>query len=416
MAVAIHVDIEIDRLADAQIAELRLLEIGVDPDFVERADRHQSLANLDIVARIDIPARDDTIDLRDDVAVSEIELRLGEIALRDLELGLRLLDVRGVRRQPGEGAVDVALLLERLDHVARPLVERMDDAELGRALDQRRLRLEHGRKGLIEIGRDLAEILRVGLRRQAQRGAGLTDIGQRRDDVRAGRQQDGLPPVVLRPWGIVRHHQLRGPVEVDLSQREFGLALVDAGDLGVQQGDLVVDVLHGVLQRPAPAHGLRFDATDFGPGHLQVRRSRIDSRRLDRDCDLKRLLVQLDQKVAFAHPVVVVHQNPRNLALDAGGDERHVTVDIGIVRRNCVEGRLDPGNAEPKGGGQDQNAQGAEQHFSPRAGLLRRDCRSARRVPSGWRQICVVSRSRLVTHFARLTALLAHHGFPSSNE
>jgi hypothetical protein len=85
-----------------------------------------------------------------------------------------------------------------------------------------------------------------------------------------------------------------GPVEVNLSQRELGFALVDAGNLGPQQGDLVVNVLHRVLQRPAPAHGLRFDAAYFGPGHLQVCRRRIDSRFFDRDRDLKRLLVQLD--------------------------------------------------------------------------------------------------------------------------
>ena len=124
----------------------------------------------------------------------------------------------------------------------------MDDPELSRALDDARLRLENGRKGLIEIGRNLAEIFPVGLRRQSQGSADLADIGKRRGNVRAGRQQGGLPPVVLRPWDIVRHHQFGGPIEVELSQREFGLVLVDIGNSGVQQGDLVVDVLEGVLQ------------------------------------------------------------------------------------------------------------------------------------------------------------------------
>jgi hypothetical protein len=41
----------------------------------------------------------------------------------------------------------------------------MDEAELSSALNQRRLRLEHRRKGLIEIVWNLAEILRVGFRR-----------------------------------------------------------------------------------------------------------------------------------------------------------------------------------------------------------------------------------------------------------
>ena len=31
----VHVDIQIDSLADAQIAQLRLLEIGIDPDVAE---------------------------------------------------------------------------------------------------------------------------------------------------------------------------------------------------------------------------------------------------------------------------------------------------------------------------------------------------------------------------------------------
>ena len=188
MAVAIHVDIEIDWLADTQVAELRLLEIGVDPDVGQRADRHQALANLNVIARIDVSSRDDAIDLRDDVTVAQIKLGLGEIALGDFEIGLGLLDVRRVGRQPSEGAIDVAFLFERLDHVTGPLVERMDDAELSRTLNHRRLRLEHRRKGLIEIGRNLAEICFVGRRRQSQRRADLTDIGQRRDNVRAGRQ------------------------------------------------------------------------------------------------------------------------------------------------------------------------------------------------------------------------------------
>ena len=107
------------------------------------------------------------VDLRDDIAVAKIELGLVEIALGDLKVGLGLLDVRRVGRQPIESAIDVAFFYERLDHGAGPLVERMDDAELSSALNERRLRLEHGRKGLIEIGRNLAEILPVGVRRQA---------------------------------------------------------------------------------------------------------------------------------------------------------------------------------------------------------------------------------------------------------
>jgi hypothetical protein len=39
-------------LADAQVAELGLLEIRVDPDITQRADRHEALTSLDVVAGI----------------------------------------------------------------------------------------------------------------------------------------------------------------------------------------------------------------------------------------------------------------------------------------------------------------------------------------------------------------------------
>ena len=54
----------------------------------------------------------------------------------------------------------------------------MDNAELGRTLDQVRLRLEDRRKGLIEIWRHLAEIFAAtGLRRQAPKRHGLGKLG-----------------------------------------------------------------------------------------------------------------------------------------------------------------------------------------------------------------------------------------------
>jgi hypothetical protein len=38
--------------ADAQVAELGLLEIGVDPDITQPADHHQALTNLDVAVGI----------------------------------------------------------------------------------------------------------------------------------------------------------------------------------------------------------------------------------------------------------------------------------------------------------------------------------------------------------------------------
>ena len=157
---SVHVDIQIDRLADAQITQLRLLEIGIDPDLLERSDRHQILPGLHIVARIDISARHDTVNLGDDVAVTKVEFGLNEIAVGGFELRLRLLDGRCIRRQSGKRAVDIALiqLLELLDHLLRLLFIRMGHAQLRRGLNQGRLRLPDGGESLIEIGRHLAEI------------------------------------------------------------------------------------------------------------------------------------------------------------------------------------------------------------------------------------------------------------------
>jgi hypothetical protein len=105
---AVHVDVQIDGLPDAQVAQLRFLEVGVNPDFVERANRHQVLADLNIVARIDVAPRDDAVDLRDDVAVTKIQFGLREIALGGFEFRLGLLDGRGIGRELGERGVDVA--------------------------------------------------------------------------------------------------------------------------------------------------------------------------------------------------------------------------------------------------------------------------------------------------------------------
>src|SRR5262249_59266882 len=103
------------------------------------------------------------------------------------------------------------------------------------------------------------------------------------------------------------------------------------------EGYLIREVLHGVLQVPAPAPGLCFDTARRGPGRPQIRLCGIDGRFLDGDCVLKWLLVQLNKKISLAHTVVVIHQNSGNLTVDAGSDERHVTVHESIIRRNRAE-------------------------------------------------------------------------------
>src|SRR5215831_2310792 len=143
LSVAVHIDIQICSLTDAQVAQLRLLEIGIDPDLAERADRHQALSDLNIIARIDIPARDDAVNLRDNVTIAKVEFGQSEVALGGPEFSLGLLDRRRFRRQPIERAVDVALgieFFEFFDHLLRSLVVRMNHAKLSRTLNQLSLR------------------------------------------------------------------------------------------------------------------------------------------------------------------------------------------------------------------------------------------------------------------------------------
>ena len=86
----------------------------------------------------------------------------------------------------------------QLEHLLRTLVVGVDDAELSRALNQLRLRLEDGRKGLIEIGRHLTEVFVVlGLRWQPQRDADLARVVQSLGDFRAGNREGRFPLVIL---------------------------------------------------------------------------------------------------------------------------------------------------------------------------------------------------------------------------
>ena len=80
LAAAVHVHLAPHPLADPQVGQLRLLEIGVDPDLRERADGHQALPRLDVVAGVDVPAGHHAVDLADDVAIAEVQLGLLQVA------------------------------------------------------------------------------------------------------------------------------------------------------------------------------------------------------------------------------------------------------------------------------------------------------------------------------------------------
>jgi hypothetical protein len=142
---------------------------------------------LNVIARIDIPARHDAVNLREDVAKAKIQFGLGELAFGEFELALGLLDGWSLGYEPGKGTIDVALFFKLLEHLLWGLVVGMDHTKLSRTLNKVRLRREDGRKSLIEIRRDLVKTFAViGLRWQSQRGPNPVNFGQRFGDLCAG--------------------------------------------------------------------------------------------------------------------------------------------------------------------------------------------------------------------------------------
>ena len=92
-----------------QVPELSFFEVGVDPGFRERADRHQALSDLDVVAGVHVAARHHAVDLADDVAVAEVQQGLVQVGARLQNLGVGLLDRRRIRDELFCDAVDVLL-------------------------------------------------------------------------------------------------------------------------------------------------------------------------------------------------------------------------------------------------------------------------------------------------------------------
>ena len=123
---AVHVHVEIHRLSDAQVRKLRLLEIGIDPNIGERSQSHQPLPGDNMVARIHIAPRHDTIDVGDDIAIGKVQLRLTEIGLSFIQLGLSLFDVGRILGDLIQDRIDIAgrvALVELCEHLCGRLTE-----------------------------------------------------------------------------------------------------------------------------------------------------------------------------------------------------------------------------------------------------------------------------------------------------
>ena len=113
----------------------------------------------DVVAGVDVAAGHHAVDLADDVAVAEVQLRLGEVALGLEELGLGLLDRGRLRHDPIQDPIDVPVfvapdeLVEGL--LGRPVHGSQGQTDLRNAQDQLIQRLEHPGEGLVEVGGDI---------------------------------------------------------------------------------------------------------------------------------------------------------------------------------------------------------------------------------------------------------------------
>ena len=105
-------------------------------------------------------------------------------------------------------------------------------------------------------------------------------------------------------------------------------------------------------------------SADARLGGRQVGFSRGDRRLLDRERDLKRFAVELDQDASGFDPHIVVDQDPAHLTGDPRRHEGDVPVDVCIVGGNRVECGLDEGDHQISDAAQAAQHGQQEQTFS----------------------------------------------------
>ena len=369
---AVHIDLTACPLADAEVGQLRFLEIGVDPDLRKRTDGHETLPHLDVVAGVDVAAGHHAVDIADDAAVSEIQFGLIQVAAGLVDLGLGLLDGGRLGNELGKDAVEVALGIL--------LVEVRDDlfwgrgprgrkvTELGRALQQFAQCLTNGGKGLVQIGRHLVQLL------PRRRHRGEAEAGTYGIDRLQGLFDAGLSDRVRFPKHVKilngdgrGGQQLLAPSEIGFGQLHGRLPAFESRHGGVQVGDLVVHVFDGMLEFKTIGSGLGHLAADQGLGSRQVRLSRFQGGFLDGYLNPVRLRVEFHQHVPLFHAVVVVHQDLAHLARHAGSNESDVPVDIGVIGGNRVQNRDHPRVKEVSGDRQGNRCRRQQQGLLPSA-------------------------------------------------
>ena len=161
------------------------------------------------------------------------------------------------------------LLLEFLQQPMWSLRERSVHTELSPNLDQIGLSLADGGERLVEIGRRPHQIVTLRrLCRQSEGHPGLVNIFQCLLDLHFGDQQRCLVSVVIRARDRSLWKQFLGPSEIGLGFLKRRLFGFQDRDVGSQRGDLVANVLHGVLEFPSHATALRLQGAAPETGRL----------------------------------------------------------------------------------------------------------------------------------------------------
>ncbi len=171
---------------------------------------------------------------------------------------------------------------------------------------------------------------------KTESGTRLINVLQRLGDLRVGHVECFALLIEILGTRHLGREQAFRPIELRLGEHLCRLRLLPRGRARTNQRDLIIHVLNrmGEFETQAPRRG-HFTA-HCGLGYNEVRLRGIDRGLLDRDLYAIRLRVELDEHVAFLHPVVVLNKHAGHLTDDARCDESHVTIHIGIIGRDGV--------------------------------------------------------------------------------
>ena len=88
MFCAVEIDANFGRLAWPDVTQFRFTEVGLDPQVVQRDDRHEIRARFDPIADLRLAFGDITGDRRADLLPRIFEMRVDVFVLRQLDRGM----------------------------------------------------------------------------------------------------------------------------------------------------------------------------------------------------------------------------------------------------------------------------------------------------------------------------------------